>query len=378
MSTQPHVIVLGLGITGSSIAATLVRNGFRVTAIEQFDLLHERGSSHGDTRIYRRIPHEGPAYVELAARSWEGWHAWGELAGKDLLISCGGIDAGPSDSRIVIEAERLCSEYRQTPQICTGEAFNRSCPGFNLPSDWRVVYQKSSGIVQPDATRKFLHEMARASGATILSASQARLESPEDLRVNVAGKSLKGDILIVAAGCWLARLFPDLPLALRPERRVMAWYRPMVPENLLGRRFPIFCLDADGGWYGMPTPSGELKIGHDKHLSQGIDPDQQLMAPDAADEQKLAPCIRTLFTGFQEKPTQLKSCIYTLVDDHHFIIDWHPRHSNILIFSCCSGHGFKYAPEYGEIASDLLTGKPRDVSAFSFQRKGSGATRFSS
>jgi sarcosine oxidase len=50
MASEPYVIVLGLGIAGSSIAAALAQRGMRVTAIEQFAPLHERGSSHGDTR----------------------------------------------------------------------------------------------------------------------------------------------------------------------------------------------------------------------------------------------------------------------------------------------------------------------------------------
>ena len=76
MPANPHVIVLGLGIAGSSIAATLAMRGFRVTGIEQFSPLHERGSSHGDTRIFRSVPHEGAVYVNMAAASYDGWNAW--------------------------------------------------------------------------------------------------------------------------------------------------------------------------------------------------------------------------------------------------------------------------------------------------------------
>src|SRR5215471_694434 len=130
MSTQPHVLVLGLGIVGSSIAATLAKKGFRVTAVEQYAPLHERGSSHGDTRIYRRVPYEGALYVDLAARSWEGWKAWGKLAGEDLLVACGGIDAGPAGSEIVTSARTLCAEYRQPCSSFTGQAFSQQYPVF--------------------------------------------------------------------------------------------------------------------------------------------------------------------------------------------------------------------------------------------------------
>ena len=108
MPTQQHVIILGLGIAGSSIAATLASRGYRVTAIEQFSPLHERGSSHGDTRIFRPVPHEGPVYVAMAKACLPGWRIWNQAAGEDLYLECGGIDAGPEDSPMVQAAESLC------------------------------------------------------------------------------------------------------------------------------------------------------------------------------------------------------------------------------------------------------------------------------
>jgi sarcosine oxidase len=42
-------IVIGLGGMGSAAAFHLARRGRRVLGLEQFELLHERGSSHGLT-----------------------------------------------------------------------------------------------------------------------------------------------------------------------------------------------------------------------------------------------------------------------------------------------------------------------------------------
>src|SRR5262249_19743183 len=143
MSAQPHVIVLGLGITGSGIVATLAQRGFPVTGIEQFAPLHERGSSHGDTRIYRPVPHERAEYVDLALRTCRGWQDWSVAARQKLLIDCGGIDAGPADSAMVASAENLCREFSQPYELLTGGALNRRYEHFALPGDWKVVYQPS-------------------------------------------------------------------------------------------------------------------------------------------------------------------------------------------------------------------------------------------
>jgi hypothetical protein len=46
--------------------------------------------------------------------------------------------------------------------------------------------------------------------------------------------------------------------------------------------------------------------------------------------------------------------MYTNSPDGHFVIDRHPEHSNVLIVSPCSGHGFKFCPVVGEIVSDFV------------------------
>jgi sarcosine oxidase len=391
MPNPPHVVVLGLGIAGSSVAAELAGRGFRVTGIEQFSPLHERGSSHGDTRIFRRVPHEGEVYVQMAARSYDGWRLWSQQAGEALFIECGGIDAGPDSSPMVQAAERLCAQYNQPHTILRGDEFSRKHPHFALPADWRVVYQPRSGIVRPDATRSFLHARAREIGATLLhetvvvgiehDASEVRvtlLHEPEGRT-----ETLHCDFLVVSAGSWLPSLFPELGLRLSTERRVLAWHEPestgiSSPGKLTDGRMPAFVLDAGGGWYGMPTPDGRIKVGHDKHLQQKIDPSQAPIAPDAEDAAKLAPLIPQYLRGFDPTPAEMKSCIYTLTVDHNFLIDWHPRHGNVLLFSCCSGHGFKFAPVYGELAAEMLTGQPREgMEQFRLARGGSGVTRFS-
>ena len=128
----------------------------------------------------------------------------------------------------------------------------------------------------------------------------------------------------------------------------------------------------------MPTPNGTVKIGHDKHFRQKIYPDNAPILPDSEDATKLSECTRKYLSGFADNPSEMKPCIYTLTEDHHFIIDRYPQHPNVLVFSCCSGHGFKYAPVYGEIAADLIKGNSHpELDLFQFNREAAAAMRFS-
>jgi glycine/D-amino acid oxidase-like deaminating enzyme len=47
-------------------------------------------------------------------------------------------------------------------------------------------------------------------------------------------------------------------------------------------------------------------------------------------------------------------CLYTNTPDHHFLVDRHPSHENVLLVSACSGHGFKFATALAEAAADSI------------------------
>jgi sarcosine oxidase len=45
----------------------------QVLGLEQFSIAHDRGSSHGHSRIIRLQYHEHPDYVPLLRRAYELW-----------------------------------------------------------------------------------------------------------------------------------------------------------------------------------------------------------------------------------------------------------------------------------------------------------------
>jgi sarcosine oxidase len=59
------VIVLGTGGVGSAAACQLAKRGAKVLGIDQFAGGHDRGSSHGETRVIRQAYFEHPDYALL-------------------------------------------------------------------------------------------------------------------------------------------------------------------------------------------------------------------------------------------------------------------------------------------------------------------------
>jgi glycine/D-amino acid oxidase-like deaminating enzyme len=98
------IVVVGAGAMGSSTAWWLARCGLDVVLVEQFAAGHQRGSSHGSTRVFR-LAYPEPIYVDMARRTVPLWREVEDEAGVDLLVRTGGIDYGdPASVQPVVDA----------------------------------------------------------------------------------------------------------------------------------------------------------------------------------------------------------------------------------------------------------------------------------
>src|SRR5215469_4805445 len=94
-------VVIGLGVMGSAALAALARRGRRVVAIDRFAPGHDRGSSHGATRVIRLGYFEHPSYVPLVRAAYRLWRELEARSGQPLLTITGILEMGAPDSELV-------------------------------------------------------------------------------------------------------------------------------------------------------------------------------------------------------------------------------------------------------------------------------------
>ena len=170
------VAVVGLGIAGLSICARLALAGHEVSGFDQFEPMHELGSSHGDTRIMRLTPGEGEVYVRLARRAGEIWRTWEGLAGQPLIEWTSGLMAGPRGSPFVEACQRLS---RKPAALLRGDSIHPLTRGYiAMPYGWDVFRQEDAGVIAADAARAFLLRQAPRWGARLTH--RVRVEAPID------------------------------------------------------------------------------------------------------------------------------------------------------------------------------------------------------
>lgn len=368
------VIVVGVGGMGSAAVYHLARRRSKVLGLEQFDVPHEMGSSHGVSRIIRLAYAEHPSYVLLLRRAYELWRELENHVGERLLLITGGIDAGTKDSATVKGALKSCAIHHLPHEVLSSAALRQRFPGYRLSPRMVAVYQPDAGLLLPERCIVAHVEAAQRLGAEIHARERVLgwHVTSKGVFVKTDRGSYKAKRMIVAAGPWAGAILPRLRDIAVPERQAMIWTQPLRPEYFRLGAFPVFNMEApEGRFYGYPVYNVPgFKIGKYHHRREQVDPDCMDRDCHIEDEEILRVGIRQYFPDANGPTMAMKTCLFTNTPDEHFILDLHPEHPEVAIAAGFSGHGFKFCSVVGEIMADLvLDGRTRlDIGMFQISR----------
>jgi sarcosine oxidase len=364
------VIVVGLGAMGSSACYHLARRGARVLGLEQFDIPHALGSSHGQSRMIRLAYYEHPDYVPLLKRAYELWHELEATSGQKLLYLSGGLYIGPPDAELVAGSFASARKHGLTHQLLSRDELARQFPQFHVPDDYVALHEPQAGFVLPERVVSAHAEGALRAGAELHGREPVMewREEPGCIHVRTIRGDYRADRLVVCGGPWSGRLLADLGVPLTVTRQVLAWVWPRQPDLFALGRLPVWAIDRldDTIYYGFPMMSDVpgFKLAH-HGPGPTTDPDCVAREVLAGDEETFRPVLRTMIPAADGPLLSMKVCLYTNSPDHHFILDQHPRHDRVTIACGFSGHGFKFASVIGEILADYATtGTTRHPAAF--------------
>jgi sarcosine oxidase len=340
--------VVGLGAVGLSVCWRLAASGINVLGFDARSPNHKYGSSHGDSRIIRLTPGEGASYVRLAGLAAEGWKELEADVRAPLIRWTGAVIAGPLGSSFVKASSELGTRSRRV--VDSAELKQLTGNEFSLPKGWTAIWQPDAGVIQAERALSTVSELAIKNGASLYRNSY--VETPvtgRKLRVN--GTWREFDRVVIAAGPWIGELSSVMSKYTWATRKALAWFRHARRHAI---KLPAICLDDDLGTYAMPTSDGLCKIGLDA-VGERISNLQcvpDLTVRDVAPNVEMA---RRYFHALDPEPARMERCLYTMTSDKNFLIT--ARQHDVLLMSCCSGHGFKYMPEYGRIALCWIKGE---------------------
>jgi sarcosine oxidase len=353
-----HVVVVGAGTFGASLAWWLARAGERVTLVDQFEPGDRRATSGGETRLIRCSHGADADYTAMARRARTLWRELEAECGEELMVECGVAWFAHSEDGWDAASERtMRAQEIPCERLDVAEAARRF-PSFRGDDLAFVLHEPEAGVLRAQRAVRALAAQAAAHGATIILGRAERRGSDPLTSVHITGSdplALEGDVVVWACGCWLAGLFGDLvQLAVTRQELLFvdggdAWGAPGVPA----------WVDYDRAMYGTADVDGlGVKAALDLE-GPPLDPDAPLDG-ESVTEPAVRAYLRDRFPALEHAPlAEVRACRYELTPDSHFIAARHPDHEGVWLVGGGSGHGFKHGPAMAErVATAITTGKP--------------------
>jgi sarcosine oxidase len=351
-------IVLGIGGVGSAALYHLAKRGVRAIGIDQFSPPHDRGSSHGDTRVIRQAYFEHSDYVPLLKEAYRLWDELETVAKQQLFHRVGLIEIGPPDGIVVPGVLRAAKEHGLQVESLSAGQFEQRWPGIRAGEDLVGLFEPAAGFLKVEECVRSHLNAARTAGAEVMTETEIRSWTASDggVRVRTAnGDEFVGNRLVIAAGAWAGRVLSELNIRLTVLRKSLFWFATDDPRYDTASKLPVFLFELpDGVFYGFPKlddrgvklaeHSGGLLVADPLVVDRSIDPDEQGRLADFASQH---------LPGVSSRVADHVVCLYTMSPDEHFIVDRHPTHENVVFAAGLSGHGFKFTPVLGRALADL-------------------------
>jgi monomeric sarcosine oxidase len=373
--TQESIIIIGAGIIGLATAYNLLQQGMeQVVVLEQATVDHDRGSSHGSSRLLRFEYGGDSLYSEMVRLSLIRWRNLEHQTGQHLYTPTGMLTLGHEDDNFTAPGHTVLRDLGHSPERLTHNSCVKHFPQFDTQDYNFISYNRNGGMLHASTCLQTLRNCILDMGGVILEHQRVmnidheNMQQPIHLQLE-NGETIVADRVVVAAGPWIHRLLGELALPVRLTRQYLLYFAHLPEEQYGINAFPAFMAD---DLYGCPMyPSGRngprwLKAAsHD--FGSPADPDE----PHYIDKRSIKQVVQRLYTLIpalqQAIFAHVESFMYDVSIDEDFILDYMPDDKRIILGTGLSGHAFKFGILLGELLSNLLWEQTPVVATKRFQ-----------
>jgi sarcosine oxidase len=331
LTVRRDVVVVGAGVMGLASAWALRRAGRDVTVLEQFEVGHDRGSSHGASRIFR-FAYDETEWVELAQEALPLWRELERESGTEVLSLTGLLDAREDSAPLRRALDASSAEYEP---MDAEEAARR----FGIELEGEVVLELHGGIVRANqALAAFSRGISVEPGVRVLTLRAGE----ESVSLETSSGTVEAALAVVAAGAWVTPLLADagIDLETNVSQETVAYFDLPAADTLPS----VIDWNDETGRHAYSLSAGEniLKVGL-HHSGVPVEPGEP-GTPDPDVVEAESQWVRRRYPAADPTPRGAETCLYTNIEEDRFVIE---RHGTIIDCSACSGHGFKFAPAVG-------------------------------
>lgn len=376
------VVVVGAGIMGSATAYQLAKRGEKTLLLEQFDFLHHRGSSHGESRTIRAT-YPQDYYCAMAMESSTLWEEAQSEIGFKVYFKAQQLDMGPSDNEDLLSIFSSCQKNSVPYEILDHQEVAEKFSGkIDIPENWIGIYTQLGGVIKATKAVSMFQALACRKGAILRDNIEVKgiVKDAEKGGVWISasnGEKFWAKKCIITAGAWARKLVKTVSgfeLPIQPLETTVCYWRIKEgheSEFAIGGDFPTFASYGPQLIYGTPSLEfpGLIKIA--LHDGYPCDPDKRPWGP-AMLLSSLKEWIEGRFSGLVDhgEPVVSQSCMYSMTPDEDYVIDFVGGEfgKDVVVGGGFSGHGFKMAPLVGKTLADMaLYGKAEGVNLKHFR-----------
>ncbi len=361
--------VIGTGAMGSAALFHATRRGWSVLGLDRFPAGHDRGSSHGQTRIIRQAYFEHPDYVPLALEAYRWWAELEKASGEHLFEQCGLLQVGRPDGPIIGGIRKSADCHGLQLHSFSFAELQSQFPMFLFDSNTVGLFEPVAGYLHVEQCVKTMVALAKRAGAHVFDDVSVRgweLNQDGIWEIDTDGGEYLTRRLIVTVGAWAPEFLADIGCNLQVLAKHQHWFQTGQPNLTLAKRCPVYFFETEQGFfYGFPDFDGNgIKVAEHSGKTPVADPLNLDRSLDSHDLERVSRFVFQHLDAPQATHCGHSVCMYTMSPDEHFVVDTIDPAGTLAVACGFSGHGFKFAPVIGKALVELVEGKRREEMEF--------------
>lgn len=364
------IAIVGAGINGATAAVELAQRGHEVSLLDPGPLPHPLAATTDISKVVRMEYGADEEYMELAERALAGWQDWNREFGEDLFHQTGVLYLRRGEMKrgtYEWDSWKLLNKRGHHPQRLSVPDIKKRFPMWNTRRYVDGFYDPEGGYAESGRVVMRIIAKAQQLGVKLRAGTAFKelWETNGRVRglVTQDGKKVAADLVLVTAGAWTHYLLPWLKPFFRANGMPVFHFAPKNTEDFRSTVFPVFASDTPAtGYYGFPiNRDGVVKIA--RHWDgREMHPESDERVVNDYEENNVREFLRFTFPSLVDAPIVFRRiCLYSDTWDGHFWVDHDPDHEGLVVAAGDSGHGFKFAPMWGEIIADAVERKPNPL-----------------